>query len=93
MVLISTLPLLQGVSAFVPAHLLAALLKAALFVLWVIVLANWVAPIILKWATSTGSREIFLLTIVVLSLGNAILSGIFGFSLRAGGIPGRVGHQ
>ena len=83
-VMMSTLPFLQRSVAASSTVLIVDLCKAVLFVLWVLALARWIAPFILKWASSTGSREIFLLTIVVLSLGNAILSGLFGFSFALG---------
>lgn len=81
--LISTLPFLSE-AAQSYAALSANLGKAALFVVWTILLARWVAPIILRWASSTGSREIFLPTVAVLSLGGALVSGILGFSYALG---------
>ncbi len=83
-VLISTLPLLGHSAAPTAGALAASLLKAVLFILGIIVLARWGAPLILNLASVTGSREIFSLTVVVLSLGGAMLSGIAGFSFALG---------
>lgn len=82
--LISTLPFLQPATVTSYAALSLSLLKAFLFILWILLLARFVAPYILKWASSTGSREIFLPTVVVLSLGGAIMSAAFGFSYALG---------
>jgi CPA2 family monovalent cation:H+ antiporter-2 len=84
-VLISTVPFLAQAGG-PDSYLLLwiDLIKALLLVVWVIVLARWVAPIILNWASASGSREIFLPTVVVLSLGGAILSGFIGFSYALG---------
>ena len=67
-VMIGTLPFLSHTSAtsFVPLSM--SLLRAAVFLLWIILFARWGAPAILRWASSTGSREVFLLTVVVLSI-------------------------
>lgn len=83
-VMMSTLPFLQRSVAVSTSVLGIDVGKALLFVLWVLALARWVAPFLLKRASSSGSREIFLLTVVVLSLGNAILSGMLGFSFALG---------
>jgi len=83
-VLMSTLPFMVSAASASFSVILIDLLKALLFVLWIIILARWVAPIILRWASATGSREIFLLTVVVLSLAGAILSFLFGFSFALG---------
>ncbi|HEY3379200.1 MAG TPA: cation:proton antiporter [Armatimonadota bacterium] len=83
-VLISTLPFLTQSSSGEFRVLAFNLGKAVLFVVWAIVLARWVAPIILRWASATGSREIFLPTVAVLSLGGAMVSGVFGFSYALG---------
>lgn len=83
-VLISTLPFIApGAPATYPA-VLFGLGKGVLFVIWVIVLARWVAPRVLAWASATGSREVFLPTVLVLSLIGAIFSSAFGFSYALG---------
>lgn len=83
-VLISTLPFLGEATGQTYPSLALNLLKAVLFVLWVIILARWVAPLILARASTTGSRDIFLPTVVVLSLVGALLSSLFGFSFALG---------
>jgi CPA2 family monovalent cation:H+ antiporter-2 len=83
-VLISTLPFLGEAARTSYPSLLLNLVKAVLFVLWVMALARWVAPYILARASATGSREIFLPTVVVLSLIGAMLSAVFGFSFALG---------
>ncbi|HEX2949795.1 MAG TPA: cation:proton antiporter [Armatimonadota bacterium] len=83
-ILISTLPFLEKSSFASYTALSANLGKSVLFIIWAIILARWVAPIILKWASSTGSREIFLPTVAVLSIGGAMMSELFGFSYALG---------
>ncbi|MHB9131929.1 MAG: cation:proton antiporter [Armatimonadota bacterium] len=84
-VMISTLPFLAQAAITSFAVLWIDLVKAVFFVLWIIVFARWVAPFILNRTSATGSREVFLTTVVVLSLGSAIFSSLLGFSYALGG--------
>lgn len=83
-VMISTLPFLGRTNGGSLTVLGLSLLKAVLFLLVIIVLARAVVPLILNRASSTGSREIFLFTILALSLTGAILSALAGLSLALG---------
>ncbi|MHB0937205.1 MAG: cation:proton antiporter [Armatimonadota bacterium] len=81
-VLISTLPFLGEAGSY--ASLAFNLVKAVVFLLVIILFARWLVPRILIWASSTGSREIFLFTVLAISLGSAILSALAGLSLALG---------
>jgi len=81
-VLISTLPFLGEAGTY--ADLVLSLLKAAVFLLGIVLVARWLVPFILARVTSTGSREIFLFTVLAISLVSAILSALAGLSLALG---------
>jgi len=81
-VLISTLPFLGKAGTY--SDLLLNLLKAAVFLLGIILVARWLVPFILARVSSTGSREIFLFTVLAISLVSAILSALAGLSLALG---------
>ena len=81
-VLISTLPFLGEAGSY--TSLAFNLLKAVVFLLVIILFARWLVPRILIRASSTGSREIFLFTVLAISLGSAILSAVAGLSLALG---------
>ncbi len=82
-IIISTLPFLAA-STTSYANLIANLLKALFFVVWIVLFARLLAPAILRWASASGSRDVLLPTVVVLSLGGALLGNLLGFSLALG---------
>jgi CPA2 family monovalent cation:H+ antiporter-2 len=62
-----------------------ALLKLAALIALVFALGTYVIPKILEYVARTGSRELFMLTILVLALGIAVASAmIFGASMALG---------
>lgn len=58
--------------------------KALLVVVIVLVAANWGVPHILHQVVSTRSRELFVITIILLCLGTAFITSKFGLSLALG---------
>jgi len=58
--------------------------KAALIIAVVLVSARWLIPVLLHQVVHTGSRELFIITIIILCLGIALLTSRFGLSLALG---------
>ncbi len=74
------MPLLSGTEQNFPLALGIAIGEAILFIVIAIVLGIWVLPWLLGRVGGVRSRELFLLTILVLGLGAAISTQIFGLS-------------
>ncbi len=83
-VIIPFLPLLQGSSGTDLTGLLESGLKAGIFIIVVVVGATRVIPVVLARSAKANSKEIFLLTIIVLCLGIALLSQFLGLSIALG---------
>ena len=77
-------PFLAGTSEKLGISLFVLLLKGLIIVLLVIISARWVVPWVLYQITRTRSRELFLLSIVVMCLGVAWLTSSMGISLALG---------
>src|SRR3990170_6983870 len=60
------------------------MLKAALVVGIVLFASTWGVPRILHEVVSTRSRELFFMTIILLCLGTALITSMFGLSLALG---------
>src|SRR3972149_3075930 len=60
------------------------MLKAALVVGTVLFASTWGVPRILHEVVSTRSRELFFMTIILLCLGTALITSMFGLSLALG---------
>lgn len=58
--------------------------KAVLIIGAVLLAARWAVPFLLHQVVSTRSRELFVITILVLCLGTALLTSLFGLSLALG---------
>jgi monovalent cation:H+ antiporter-2, CPA2 family len=83
--IISLLPALQAASPVALLQSLAiALVKAGVLVGAIFLGATKVVPPALHWVTKSNSREIFLLTVVALCVGIALLSKELGLSLALG---------
>ena len=78
------MPLLGGAVENLPLALALALGKAALFIGIAVVLGLWVLPWLLSSIGGVRSRELFLLTVLVLCLGAALGTYIFGLSVVFG---------
>ncbi|WP_377475501.1 MAG: cation:proton antiporter [Microcoleus anatoxicus] len=61
-----------------------ALLRISLFAAGAVVAGIWVIPRLLRYLAKTESRELFLLGVVVLALGIALLTEYLGFSIEMG---------
>ncbi|WP_071188119.1 cation:proton antiporter [Trichormus sp. NMC-1] len=61
-----------------------ALLKIALFVIVAIILSRWIVPHILSNIAATESNELFLLVVIALCLGVALITERLGLSIAMG---------
>jgi monovalent cation:H+ antiporter-2, CPA2 family len=77
-------PIIAGVTENVGLTLGLMLLKVLAVVGFVIVLARYVVPKILNQVVKTKSRELFILTVVVICFGTAWLTSSVGLSLALG---------
>lgn len=81
--LILLIPILSGASgSFI--ELLWTLLKSAAIIFVVIFGARWLVPNILHQIVHTRSRELFVITIILLCLGTALFTSWLGLSLALG---------
>ena len=94
------IPLLGGVEENVALALALAIGKAALFIGIAVALGLWVLPWLLGRIGGVRSRELFLLTVMVLCLGAALGTYIFGLSVVFGAFviglvlrESRFGHR
>ena len=78
------MPLLGGVVGNVPLALALAVGKVVLFIGMTIVAGRWVLPWLMGNIGGVRARELFLLTVLVLCLGAAIGTQIFGLSIVFG---------
>jgi CPA2 family monovalent cation:H+ antiporter-2 len=78
--MIIIMPILGGAGQNLPLDLAIALGKVVLFVGIAIVLGVWVLPWLMGRVGGVRSRELFLLTVLVLCLGAALSTQIFGLS-------------
>ena len=78
------MPLLGGVVGNVPLALALAVGKVVLFIGMTIVAGRWVLPWLMGSIGGVRARELFLLTVLVLCLGAAIGTQIFGLSIVFG---------
>ncbi|MFC2013446.1 cation:proton antiporter [Chloroflexota bacterium] len=82
--MVIVMPLLGGTTGNLLVALAIATGKAALFVGMAIVLGLWVLPWLMGRVGGVRSRELFLLTVLVMSLGAAMGTYIFGLSVIFG---------
>mgnify|MGYP001394890457 CR=1 FL=1 len=78
------LPALGGDGSGIWPELGIAVLKALLFIGLMLVLGLWVIPRLLGRVAGVRSRELFLLSVILLSLGAAIGAVFFGISAAVG---------
>jgi CPA2 family monovalent cation:H+ antiporter-2 len=81
--MLAVLPALDHPDA-VGMAVIKALSLTALFAGGAIAVGIWVIPPLLRWVASTESRELFLLTVVVLCFGIALLTEHLGLSIEMG---------
>jgi CPA2 family monovalent cation:H+ antiporter-2 len=78
------IPVLQGDAGDVPLDLALAVLKAMAVLAAILVLGIWVLPRILGRIAASRTRELFVLTMVALALGTAVVSAEAGLSVAFG---------
>ena len=78
------IPLLSGELKDLPLELAMASGKSVLFIGLTIILGRWIVPWLLGNVGGVRARELFLLTVLVLSLGTAVGTHIFGLSVVFG---------
>ena len=78
------LPLIGGVATDLPLALVSSAGKVAVFIAVSVVLGRWVLPWLLGGLGGFRSRELFLLTILVLCLGAAASTRLLGLSIVFG---------
>ncbi|HEY50390.1 MAG TPA: sodium:proton exchanger [Dehalococcoidia bacterium] len=83
-VMMVVLPLLGGVATSLPLALAIAVGKAIFFIGIAIVAGRWVLPWLMGRVGGVRIRELFLLTVLVMCLGAAIGTHIFGLSVVFG---------
>ena len=83
-VMMVVMPLMGGVTENLPLTLAIAIGKAVLTIGIAIILGRWVLPWLLGRVGGVRARELFLLTVLVLSLGAALSAEIFGLSIVFG---------
>jgi len=83
-VMMVIMPLMGGVTGNLPLALAIALGKAVLFIGMAIVLGRWILPWLMGNVGGVRTRELFLLTILVLCLGAAIGTQFLGLSMVFG---------
>ncbi|MBD3168794.1 MAG: potassium transporter KefB [candidate division Zixibacteria bacterium] len=77
------IPVLAGKGAST-SDLIISLLKSAAIVTGIIIAARIVAPSLLNLIAKTRQRQLFVLTVIIMSLGTALLISIAGVSLALG---------
>jgi len=78
------LPLLAGQPGNVAVAILISIGKVLLFIVLTFLLGRWVLPWLLGGVGGFRSRELFLLTVLVLCFGAAVSTQIFGLSIVFG---------
>ena len=98
--MILVMPILGGTEQNLPLTLAIAIGEAILFIGIAIVLGIWLLPWLMGRVGGVRSRELFLLTVLVLGLGAALSTQIFGLSAVFGAFliglvlrETRFGHQ
>ncbi|KYC39346.1 sodium:calcium exchanger [Scytonema hofmannii PCC 7110] len=82
--MIAVLPALHQPGESIAVAVLLALLKIGLFAAGAIVAGIWLIPPLLRLLARTESRELFLLGVVALCLGIALLTAYLGLSIEMG---------
>jgi len=82
--MLAVLPALTQPPETIGASLLAALVKATLFLLGAILVGRFVIPLFIRLLARSGSQELFLLGILILCLGIALLTDALGLGVAMG---------
>ncbi len=82
--MLAILPALTQPTDVIGSALLSALLKALLFLGGAILMGKWVIPFLVQLIARSGSQELFLLGILVLCLGIALITSALGLGIEMG---------
>lgn len=82
-VMLALLPALKQPENFLPV-LFSALAKVAIFVLVAILVGKWVVPVMIRHIAATESTELFILSVIALCLGVALVTAALGLSVEMG---------
>ncbi len=82
--MLAILPALTQPTDVIGSALLSALLRALLFLGGAILMGKWVIPFLVQLIAHTGSQELFLLGILVLCLGIALITSALGLGIEMG---------
>jgi len=83
-VMLAVLPALAEPPETIGIALGIALLKAVLFLGGAFLAGRWVMPWLIRWMALSGSQELFLLGVLVLCLGIALLAASLGLGIAMG---------
>ncbi len=83
-IMLAILPALTQPPNIIGKALLAALLKFVLFIGVAIIAGVWLIPFLIRLIARTGSQELFLLGILVLALGIALVTSLMGLGIAMG---------
>jgi CPA2 family monovalent cation:H+ antiporter-2 len=78
------LPALSGQAAGGGTELLTMAGKGVAFIVWVLVLARWIVPLVMRIAAREYAREVFVIVAAGLCLGGAATGHLLGFSVALG---------
>ncbi|MBE9141054.1 cation:proton antiporter, partial [Nodosilinea sp. LEGE 07088] len=82
--MLAILPALTEPTNVIGLALAAAVLKALLFLGGAILVGEWIVPPVVRLLARSGSQELFLLGILVLCLGIALLTSALGLGIEMG---------
>ncbi|HEY9879801.1 MAG TPA: cation:proton antiporter [Leptolyngbyaceae cyanobacterium] len=82
--MLAVLPTLTQPSATIGLSLVLALVKAFLFLAGSFLAGLWIIPWLVRWMAQSGVQELFLLGILVLCLGIALIAASLGLGLAMG---------
>jgi monovalent cation:H+ antiporter-2, CPA2 family len=82
--MLAVLPALHQPVEAIGGAVAQALLRITLFAIAAVIAGKWLIPPLLRFLAKTESRELFLLGVVVLALGIALLTEYLGFSIEMG---------
>lgn len=82
--MLAVLPALTQTEEGAGIALLNAVIKAMLFIGGAILAGQWVIPLVIRWMAQTGSQELFLLGILVICLGIALITSSLGLGIAMG---------
>lgn len=82
--MLAVLPALSQPTNVIGLAIITALLKAVLFMGGAVVVGRWCMPWLIRLMAQTGSQELFLLGILVLCLGIALLTSALGLGIAMG---------